>query len=88
MTAKKDAPDPSVNNTDQPIEGYSLSVRLNIRKVVKLPGDNRFSNRGYGQDGALEIAEDLILGELDFVGLMTVLTELHKAVQAIRPETP
>lgn len=63
--------------------GYSLDVRLTITKKQWIAsGDD-----GYWQnqhDERMSIEEGMDLGSLDFYGLLSVLAQLHDAVNGIR----
>ena len=77
---------------DKPIR-YKLDVNLAIVKEEwngPLPQKKDDDNRGYwGNSFAnerLSINETLMLGTMDFMGLMKVLGEMHAAILSVKPE--
>lgn len=74
---------------------YKLQVRLEIVKeeytgAVNADGTYDSEDRsGYWsntQNERLSVAEDLMLGSMDFLGTMKVLGDLHTAMKNIKPK--
>lgn len=73
------------------ISRYTLDVSLSINKEewngrTNLDGTPNETEGGYwnrSNNERLSVNESLMLGSMDFLGLMAVLAQLHSAIKAI-----